>query len=105
MAEVAQQVERRTENPCVPSSILGLGTTIPRIEKRGVRGENFFVSLKIVNFSAKGRKILKRNHQGSFLRRPKADDSGPRHHLPKKGGNHEEIPLGNTYYGRNFMCC
>lgn len=26
IAEVAQQVERRTENPCVPSSILGLGT-------------------------------------------------------------------------------
>ena len=26
LAEVAQQVERRTENPCVPSSILGLGT-------------------------------------------------------------------------------
>ncbi len=26
-AEVAQLVEQRTENPCVPSSILGLGTT------------------------------------------------------------------------------
>ncbi len=25
-AEVAQSVEQRTENPCVPSSILGLGT-------------------------------------------------------------------------------
>ena len=24
-AEIAQLVERRTENPCVPSSILGLG--------------------------------------------------------------------------------
>jgi|YNPMSStandDraft_1061717.scaffolds.fasta_scaffold25287_2 hypothetical protein len=25
-AEIAQEVERRTENPCVPSSTLGLGT-------------------------------------------------------------------------------
>ena len=27
-AEVAQSVEQRTENPCVPSSILGLGTKL-----------------------------------------------------------------------------
>ena len=29
-AEVAQSVEQRTENPRVPSSILGLGTIIGR---------------------------------------------------------------------------
>ena len=29
-AEIAQLVERRTENPCVPSSILGLGTILPQ---------------------------------------------------------------------------
>ena len=27
-AEIAQSVEQRTENPCVPGSIPGLGTTI-----------------------------------------------------------------------------
>ena len=32
-AEVAQQVEQRTENPCVPSSILGLGT-LPETQSR-----------------------------------------------------------------------
>ena len=26
VAEIAQSVERRTENPCVPGSIPGLGT-------------------------------------------------------------------------------
>lgn len=29
-AEIAQMVERWTENPCVPSSILGLGTIVIR---------------------------------------------------------------------------
>ncbi len=32
-AEVAQLVEQRTENPRVPSSILGLGTSRVRLER------------------------------------------------------------------------
>ena len=32
VAEIAQLVERRPEKPCVPSSILGLGTILKEVQ-------------------------------------------------------------------------
>ena len=66
-AEVAQSVERRTENPCVPSSILGLGT----IKKEAAMRRLYFiifVMVGIMGFTALTEAGVPRiiNYQGKF---------------------------------------
>ena len=44
---IAQLVEQRTENPCVPSSILGPATTIEGVSKEAALCIRYFLNKKI----------------------------------------------------------
>ena len=64
LGAIAQLVEQRTENPCVPSSILGGTTENPR--RSILRGFNFLILLQLRFVSAQ-RKIVRPGSGGNRL--------------------------------------
>ena len=87
LGAIAQLVEQRTENPCVPSSILGGTTENPR--RCILRGFNFLILLQLrfasgLNVKSAQRKIPVDLH--FIVRRPRVRGKPSSSHFPNDTG-------------------